>query len=371
MLFRSDAEPSLSVTTLRTRILGSASVQGSLTGKVATDGRLDVCKALPNCAGLPSVPPTPPTNFRALARDASVQLRWSAPDSNGNSFSVSGYEVEGPNGITSLPFTTTSLTLTALTNNVNATVRVRAVGTGGTGLWTSKTIRPYAGGYIVEGAGAITAIGVGGKTPSATYGGPTFGWDAARGIAIVAEGTGGYVVDAYGGLHPFRIGASSPTPPTATGGPYWTGWDIVRGVAVSSNGGGFVLDGYGGMHPFGSGAGAPPGNIKGGPYWSGFDIARGAVLNEKGTKGYLVDGYGGIHRFTVGYRALPAAPSGGPYWPGWNIVRGITLVPGTGGGWVLDAYGAMHPFAAGGSAPAVPSSAPYWPGQDRARGVGL
>ena len=37
-------------------------------------------------------------------------------------------------------------------------------------------------------------------------------------------GYGGYVVDAYGGLHAFG-GATRPS-----GGPYWPGQDIARGI---------------------------------------------------------------------------------------------------------------------------------------------
>ena len=366
------AEPNLSVSNLKSRILTTVAAQSSLVGKVATNGRLDVCQALPNCSSRPIIAPTKPNNVRAQARNGAVTLRWAVPDSNGNSFTVVSYDVQGPNGTTSLPLTTRSFTLTGLPNNTNSTVRVRATGgVGFAGPWVTKTVRPYAGGYVVEGNGTVTPVGVGGKKPSPITGGPTFGFDAARGVAIAPEGTGGYVVDVYGGIHRFRIGASSPLPPVATGGPYWLGWDIVRGITVSSNGGGYVLDGFGGLHPFGSGAAAPPGATHSGPYWSGFDIARGAVLASNGTSGYVVDGYGGIHRFRVGGAALPALPSGGPYWYGWNIVHGITLVPGSGGGWVLDGFGGMHPFAASGAAPQGPSSAPYWQGQDRARGVGL
>jgi|GEM_PF-1908521 Subtilisin-like serine proteases len=366
------AEPDLNVTDLKARILGSVSQQSSLVDKVATSGRLDVCKALPNCDGRPIIAPTVPTNVRARVRDGAVTLRWGAPNSNGNSFTVVSYDVQGPNGTTSLPLTATSYTLTGLPNNINSSVQIRAIGSGAApSPWVAKTVRPYAGGYLVEGNGTVTPVGVGGKTPSPISGGPTFAFNAVRGIAIAPEGTGGYVVDLYGGIHRFRIGSSSPLPPAATGGPYWLGWDIVRGIAVSSKGGGYVIDGFGGLHPWGSGAGAPPAATHDGPYWSGFDIARGVVVNDNGTNGYVVDGYGGVHRFRIGSAGLPAAASGGPYWLGWNIVRGVTLVPGSGGGWVLDGFGGLHPFAAGGSAPAGPSSAPYWQGQDRARGVGL
>jgi hypothetical protein len=361
------AEPTISVSDLRTRILQSVDTPAALSGKVASNGRLDVCKAIPNCDGRPSIPPTVPTNVRVQVGDGTATVRWAAPDSNGNSFIVSGYEISGPNGITSYPLNATSAKLTGLADNVTSTLKVRAFGTGGTGPWTSVKIRPYAGGYEVDGFGALHPIGIGGKRPSAATG-PAFPADLARGVAILPTGTGGYVVDGYGGLHAFRIGTSSPLPPATTGGPYWPGWNIVRGVALSSNGGGYVLDGYGGVHTFGLGAAAPAPAPKNGPYWSGFDIARGVTFTDGGTGGYVVDGYGGIHPFASS-GANPPEATKGPYWPGWNIVRGITLVPGSGGGWVLDAYGAPQPFATTGTAPAPPTSSPYWPGRDIARGV--
>ncbi len=365
------AEPSISVVDLKARILGAAAPLGSLTGKVATGGRLDVCKALPNCDGRPAVPPTKPTSVRASTGDGSATIRWRAPDSNGNSFIVTGYEVQGPAGITSLDWTGNHLTISGLSNNQNAVLRVRSFGTGGNGPWVKKTVRPHVGGYEVNRFGAVQTVGIGGQSPTAATGAPTFPFDLARGVAIVPEGTGGYVVDAYGGMHRFTIGAGSPMPPAVTGGPYWPGWDIVRGVAVSPKGGGYVLDGFGGLHPFGFGVNAPPTAARDSSYWAGFDIARGVTFNAGGTGGYVADGYGGIHRFRIGGAALPPAASGGPYWPGWNIVRGITLVPGSGGGWILDGFGGLHRFAAGGSLPAPATGSPYSPGQDVARGVSV
>ena len=365
------AEPNLSMANLRTRLLASVDSLAALSGKVATNGRLDVCKALPNCDGQPSTAPTKPLDVRARVHSGTASLQWSAPDSNGNSFSISGYEVDGPGGVTSLAFTTTSIAFTGMANNTNVVLRVRAVGTGGSGPWVSKTVRPYAGGYEVEGNGAATPVGVGGETPSPISGGPVFPADYARGIAIGPEGTGGYIVDLYGGLHQFRIGAGSPLPVRATGGPYWPGWDIVRGVTIAPNGGGYVVDGYGGLNTFGAGNGPRAAAATVSAYWPGLDIARGVVLTANARAGYIADGYGGIHGFRTGSRPFPVQATNGPYWPGWNIVRGITLVPGTGGGWILDGFGGLHPFAATGSKPLNPTSGPYWYPQDRARGVGL
>jgi hypothetical protein len=79
-------------------------------------------------------------------------------------------------------------------------------------------------------------------------------------------------------MHPISLG-SNPKPPAATRGPSWLGWDIARGVAIDSDGtGGLVLDGFGGLHRFGVGNGALPARETSGPYWLGWDIARGVAL---------------------------------------------------------------------------------------------
>ncbi len=362
------AEPDMTMSQLRSRLLTTAAAFTDLDGRVAT-GRLDVCAAIPNCGGLPAIAPTKPNDVTATVSSGSVKLTWTTPDSNGNSFTVIGYDVKGPAGITNLSLTASSATITGLTNNVNANVSVRAVGSAGNGPWVNKLVRPYAGGYEVDGLGSVHRLKVGGVSPSAPLGTPFFTAGLARGVAILPEGTGGYVVDAYGGLHPIRIGSGSPTPPQPTGAAYWLGWDIVRGVALTPHGGGYVLDGYGGVHPFGYGADAPPAKATSTPYWLGWDIARGLTLRADGGAGYELDGFGGIHRFSVGGGSLPASPKNGPYWLGWDIARGITTVNGSGGGWVLDGFGGVHRFTTGGSTPPQPTGVPYWLGWDIARGI--
>jgi hypothetical protein len=134
------------------------------------------------------------------------------------------------------------------------------------------------------------------------------GQDLARGVALDDGGPGGWVLDAFGGLHAFG-GAPGVAQPA-----YWPGWDIARGVVVDddSGPGGWVLDGFGGLHPFG---GAP--RVESAVYWPGWDIARGIVANPKGDGGWIADGFGGVHAFG-GAPAVAAAA----YWPGWDIARG-------------------------------------------------
>jgi len=140
-------------------------------------------------------------------------------------------------------------------------------------------------------------------------------------------------------------------------------------VVIFSDGtGGYVLDGYGGLHGFGVGRPAPP-DPKLTAYWNGWTIARDVVLIPGTHSGYVLDGYGGLHPFAAPGEAMPPSFTDGTYWQGWDIARGVWLLPsptlGKPEGYVLDGYGGVHPV---GGAPAV-SPTPYWPGQDVARGI--
>jgi hypothetical protein len=152
-------------------------------------------------------------------------------------------------------------------------------------------------------------------------------------------------------MHPLAFdGAQLPAGPIHITG-YWPNWNIARGLATFADGtGGVVLDGWGGLHPFTvgvSGPPAPPGPVD---YWPNWDIARAIVLTPGSTythySGYVLDGWGGIHPFGGTPREAVTG-----YWPNWDIARGITLLPGSStAGYVADGWGGMHPF---GGAPAV------------------
>jgi hypothetical protein len=134
-------------------------------------------------------------------------------------------------------------------------------------------------------------------------------------VVIFSDGTGGYVMDAYGGLHPFGIGVAPPA--KATGGPYWPGCAVARDVVlVPGSHAGYVLDGYGGVHAF-SGASAIARF-----YNPGRNLARSIWLQSSSTltapAGYLLDGYGGLHPFG-GAPALTNYPT----WPGSDIARNL------------------------------------------------
>ena len=216
-------------------------------------------------------------------------------------------------------------------------------------------------GVVLDKFGGLHPFGAGVTVNSPDY----FGWDIARDVAFLPTGTGGYVLDGYGGIHRFALGGAPPPPPPV-GAIYWPGWDIARRIVVFGDGtGGYIMDAYGGLHPFGIGA-APVAQPDQGPaYWPGTNLARTVVLLPGKRSGYILDSYGGVHPVTGAGEAKPAQPS--PTYFGWDIARSIFLLPGSQpgapSGYTLDGYGGLHAF---GSAPASLLTA-YWPGLDIAR----
>lgn len=181
--------------------------------------------------------------------------------------------------------------------------------------------------------------------------------------------SGGYTLDGFGGLHPFRIG-TGPTPPAASGGPYWNGWDIARGVAVLPNGtGGYVLDGFGGLHPFSIGTGALPPAVHNAPYWPGRDMAQGLAIRPDGSSGYVVDRTGALHPFTIGTGATPPTPTH-VFVSTTRTLRGAALLSDGRGGLTVDGNGAMHRFVIDELPPATVGAA-SWPSWDIARDVAV
>jgi hypothetical protein len=170
--------------------------------------------------------------------------------------------------------------------------------------------------------------------------------------AGVAVPTNGVVLDGYGGMHPFGNLSLN-----TTGAPYWSGWDIARSISVLPDGsGGWTLDGFGGIHHWGT---APA--IQTPSYWSGWDIARAVYVLPDEQSGYLLDGWGGLHPF--GPKAV--ALSGAAYWSGRDVARGLDIhlnnagVPD--GGVTADAFGGVHTF--GSYYPITPTN-PNTPGDD-------
>ena len=185
---------------------------------------------------------------------------------------------------------------------------------------------------------------------------------AAAELAAAEAMSGGVRMDGYGGLQTFGHALVN-----GNGSPYWPGWDIARALAVLPDGtGGWTLDGYGGIHNWGN---APPiaastystdPNARSPAYFH-WDIARDMVILPDHQSGYLLDGYGGLHEFG------PHAPAFGinPIWNGWDIARGVSVTTdstGTAtGGWIMDGWGGLHPFGNPGAI-SVPTT--YHPDHD-------
>lgn len=189
-------------------------------------------------------------------------------------------------------------------------------------------INPNGGYYNLNGDGTVTAKG---GAPS--YGNDIFLKDLARDIAVMPDGLGYVVLDAYGGVH--RFGSALALPLSGSDA-YWPGWDIARSVAITPDGKGtLVLDGYGGVHKAGT---AATGAIAAAssPYWSNWDIARSVSIMPDG-KGYVVlDGLGSVHRAGTA-STLPAAPIPSPTAWAFDIARDV-VVTAT-GYYVLSGYG--------------------------------
>ncbi len=187
----------------------------------------------------------------------------------------------------------------------------------------SVALNPSGGYYVLDADGAVLAF-----DGAPDYGSPHWGWDAARDLAVMPDGKGYIVLDAWGGLHRFGSARSGAIAGLKT--PYWRGWSIARSLAVTPSGQGLVvLDGWGGLHARGD-APRPTGS----PYWAGWDIARSVTVAPGGGY-YVLDGWGGVHE-------SGGAPSlgPGPYWPRWDIARDLVV---TAGGWaVLDGFGGVH-----------------------------
>ena len=261
---------------------------------------------------------------------------------------------------------TTLLTVWVPTAPGGTVADITATNAGGTSVTSAADqfrYLPFDQLLVMDAYGALHSIPASGSTP-ALFG--TF--RIARAVAMLPNGTGGYILDGWGGPHPF--GTALPT----NGAAYWPGWDIARGIVLVPDGiggaiGGYVLDGWGGMHPFGIGGNALPRKITVGPFWNGWDIARGVVINRAGDGGYILDGWGGIHPFAVLGAAVPAAITVQAYWSGFDIARSITLGADNASGYTLDGWGGIHPYGTGSNQPPPVAISGYWNGWDIARAI--
>ena len=189
------------------------------------------------------------------------------------------------------------------------------------------------GGYELDGYGGIHPFSIGSNPmPPMPAQFPYFqGRDVAKKITLLADGSGGYVLDAFGGLHPWAV-AGKPLPVGIGAYGYWPNRNIARDVwlapdSTATAAHGYVLDAYGGFHPFWSSGAAAPAPIAVYGYWPGQDIARGMWFLPSATTstagGYTLDGFGGIHPFVVGGQPLPAGIGQYGYWPGRDVALAL------------------------------------------------
>ena len=189
------------------------------------------------------------------------------------------------------------------------------------------------GGYELDAFGGIHPFTIGGypMVPMPAQF-PYFpGQDVAKKITLLADGSGGYVLDAFGGLHPWAV-AGKPLPVSIAGYGYWAGQNIARDVwlapdSTATSAHGYVLDAYGGFHPFWSKGATAPAAVGVYGYWPGRDIARGMFFLPGATTstatGYTLDGFGGIHPFAVGGQPMPPAINQYGYWAGRDVALSL------------------------------------------------
>jgi hypothetical protein len=225
-------------------------------------------------------------------------------------------------------------------------------------------------GFVLDGWGGLHPYGPAGLSETTGVSGHYWpGSDIARDFAFMPDGSGGLVLDGYGGLHPFAVNGGT-APMQVVGNSYWPGWDIAKKVVIFADGsGGYVLDGYGGLHPFGINQSVSPtlSNLELTSYWN-WNIARDVVLipGNGGHSGYILDGYGGLHPFHPTGDGSTLMGAIATSYPGFDIMRGLYFLPASStSGYTLDGYGGIHPF---GGAPAIVNH-PYWPGWDIAKSI--
>ncbi len=155
-------------------------------------------------------------------------------------------------------------------------------------------LRNASSGYVIDAFGGLHPFG---GAPAATVALPYHpGQDTTRGIALSPNGTGAYVVDRAGGV--VRVGlGGAPAPPRLTLSTPLSVPNAADIAVLSDGSGGFVLDGVGALHHLGVPSVVPIGRV---PSWPGWDIARGIALLPDRSGGLVLDGFGGLHGFALG-----------------------------------------------------------------------
>ncbi len=182
------------------------------------------------------------------------------------------------------------------------------------------------GGVLLEADGTIVAFG---GVKLDTSGAPSWpGKDVARSLVVRVDGSGGWVLDAFGDAHAF--GAAKPITTS-----YQTaGQDTARALVVlADEASGYVLDKDGGIHAFGAAlALTSP--------WTKADQAEGLDVHVSGGKvdgGWLLDGFGAVHPFGAAQDYGDA-----PTYHGYDLWEKIHVV--SGGAYVIGRFGIIQPL---------------------------
>lgn len=170
----------------------------------------------------------------------------------------------------------------------------------------------------------------------------------ARAIALRTD-TSGYVVDAYGRVYAFGRA------PKATASRTWVGSDLARGIVVNADKrGGYVLDATGKLHPFRVGSYAMPRQIQTKVLSS--KRAVSVVLAAGGRSGYVLENTGRI----IAFGGAPVVANAGT--SSTAGARSLVAVTATGGYWI-DGRGVLRAYGTAFGAPANTTL-----GSGRARG---
>ncbi|HVH63533.1 MAG TPA: choice-of-anchor D domain-containing protein [Candidatus Dormibacteraeota bacterium] len=189
------------------------------------------------------------------------------------------------------------------------------------------------GGYELDAWGGIHPFSIGNNPlPPQPWQYPYFpGQDVAIKITLLPDKSGGYVLDRFGGLHPWSV-TGKPLPVQIAEYGYWYGQNIARDIwlvpgSSATSASGYVLDAYGGFHPFWSAGAAAPTPITVYGYWSGRDLARAMwftpTSDGSNASGYTLDAFGGLHPFASAGVALPRPISQYGYWPGQDLAKSL------------------------------------------------
>ena len=223
-------------------------------------------------------PPNAPTSLTATAGNAQIALSWTAPSAPGTS-AISGYTVEyTPSGgsaqTVSTGSTSTSYTLTGLTNGTAYTVRVAGVSAAGTGTFTaaSSSVTPSAMATVTGGTVITPGDGYAYRTFTSSGTLDISGSSLTADVLVVGGGGGGGKAGGGGG------GVLYQTSQTLNSGSYAV--TVAGSVNPSANGGSSSL---GASYTATGGAGGVNNWVTGGT--SGFPTSTSNTTGNAGGAG--------------------------------------------------------------------------------------